>query len=241
MVDRATPKGVLYLIPTPIAPTSARDVLPAPAIEIVTGLRHFLAEHQKSARAFLKSIPLQVPLQELDIATLDKHTPDRDLPRLMQPLSRGDDMGLMSDAGCPGIADPGARAVLAAHVAGIRVEPMVGPCSFVLALMASGLQGQAFCFHGYLPRDRGDRKRALKRLEQKAMETGVTQIFMETPYRSQTMLSEMLAILKGETFLSVSRHLTSKEEVIRTDCVKAWRKSPPELGKQPCVFLLGSG
>ncbi|HEU0289420.1 MAG TPA: SAM-dependent methyltransferase, partial [Burkholderiales bacterium] len=183
-------KGTLYLIPVALGDADATSWIPPATLAIARALRAFIAEDAKSARRFLKAIDHPGPLREVDIHLLNEHTESKDLEPLLAPLLAGVNCGLMSEAGCPALADPGAGLVLRAHSAGIRVEPLVGPSSILLALMASGMSGQRFAFHGYLPVEKSERAQALKALEAQAR--GVTQIFIETPYRNAVLLDALL-------------------------------------------------
>ena len=227
--------GTLYAIPTPLGGAAA-DALPASALATVRTLRHFVVENAKSARAFLKDAGMPCAIQELDLSVLES-SPAGHIEKLRENIS----IGLLSEAGCPAIADPGARLVEAAHRAGIRVVPLVGPSSIVLALMASGLEGQRFAFCGYLPREAEARKRKLKELEARSRRERETQIFIETPYRNEAMLASALEVLAGDTALCVATDLTLASESVRTRRVAAWRDARPEIGKRPTVFLLLSG
>lgn len=231
--------GRLYLVPNLLGVVAPQDVLPARTIEVVRGLRHFVAENAKTARAFLKSIDTPAPLQQIDIAELNEHTPPNRVAELLGPLSTGNDLGLLSDAGCPAIADPGGALVAAAHRAGIAVVPLVGPSSILLALMASGLNGQGFTFHGYLPTKPEPRTAALRHVDALAR-SGATQIFIEAPYRNITMLQAIVATCAGETLLTVAADLTLPTEEIVMLPVNAWRQRDAARYKnRPAIFLLG--
>lgn len=233
--------GILYLIPTPLGETALDLVLPEETRRITAGLAHFVVEHAKTARAFLKQVGTTLPLQQLDLAELNEHTPESALRALLAPLLAGHDVGLLSEAGCPAVADPGADLVRLAHRHGIRVRPLVGPSSILLALMASGLVGQRFAFHGYLPAKPEDRAKALKELEKRASRDAAAQVFIETPYRNDAMLASILATCADNTLVTIARNLTTETELVVTKPVSAWRGEPPDLHKRPCVFLLGSG
>ena len=219
---------ILYAIPTPLGGTPAAS-LPAPALEIVRGVKDFVVENAKSARAFLGA--LGMPVRELSIKTID----DQDL---LQPLREGRSLGLLSEAGCPAIADPGAALVEAAHRAGFRVVPLVGPSSITLALMASGLQGQRFAFCGYLPREAPERARRIRELEQRSRKEDETQIFIETPYRSDALLGALLESCSPTTKLCVAADLTLPTESITTRSIAEWRRARHSVGRRPAVFLL---
>jgi len=226
---------ILYAIPTPLG-GSPQDALPAPALARVRELQDFVAENAKSARAFLGAAGVNP--RDVRIAELNEHTPAGEVPRLLGPLREGRPLGLLSEAGCPAIADPGAALVEAAHAAGFRVVPLVGPSAITLALMASGLEGQRFAFCGYLPRDPAERKQRIKQLEQRSRREHETEIFIETPYRNDALLGALLETCAPGTRLCIAADLTLPAESIRTRAVADWRRSRPSLGKRPAVFLL---
>ena len=226
---------ILYAIPTPLGGTP-QEALPAPALATIRTLRDFVVENAKSARAFLAAAGCQP--RELALAELNEHTAPEELPGLLQPLRDGRALGLLSEAGCPAIADPGAALVEAAHVAGFRVVPLVGPSAITLALMASGLEGQRFAFCGYVPRDAAQRAQRIKQLEQRSRREHETEIFIETPYRNDALLAALLASCASGTRLCIAAGLTLPSESIRTQAIAEWRRSPPSLGKRPAVFLL---
>lgn len=230
--------GALFLIPTTLGESALAAVIPQEVQQRVRTLDYFVAENPKSARAYLKQIGMMKPLQELHIATLNEHTPDDAIVGLAAPLLAGHDVGVMSEAGCPGIADPGAKLVLYAQGHAIRVVPLVGPSSILLALMASGLNGQNFTFHGYLPVADGGREKALRELELQSRRLNQTQIFIETPYRNQKLMQSMLARCAGTTLLCVAAELSLAGEDIRTMTVAEWKKNPPRLDRRPALFLL---
>ncbi len=230
--------AALYAIPTPLGGAPA-NALPVDALEKVRELRDFVAENAKSARAFLAAVGMPCPLQELRIEVLDKHTPSRSVAALLEPLRKGRAVGLVSEAGCPAVADPGAALVEAAHREGFRVVPLIGPSSIVLALMASGLEGQCFAFSGYLPREAAERERRIVELERRSRESGETQIFIETPYRNAAMLASLLKTCAPATRLCVASDLTLPTETVRVSSVAQWdRTAPDALGRRPSVFLL---
>lgn len=230
--------GVLFLIPTNLStPFSASAILPADVAALACRLDHFVAENAKTARAFLKTIGVARPLAEISIIELDKHAKVIDADRLLAPLLAGHDVGLVSEAGAPAVADPGAVIVAAAHRAGIVVRPMVGPSSILLALMASGLNGQSFAFHGYLPQDKHERSQAIQMLERESRQKNMTQIFIETPYRNSSMTQDLLATLAPSTTLCIATDLTGAQEHIRTRRISQWRTDAGEAGKLPAIFL----
>lgn len=233
-----TPYGTLYLIPTPLGAQALDGILPIEVRNIAARLDTFIVEHPKTARAFLRQIATQTPLQQLHLSVLDEHTQPQDLEALLAPLLAGKAVGLVSEAGCPAIADPGANLVRLAHRRGIRVVPLVGPSSILLALMASGLPGQRFTFHGYLPVDKAERKEKLLELEHAARSRDETQVFIETPYRNRQMLDAILESCDDTTALCVATDVTLATEDIRTLSVAEWRKKLPAMDKRPTVFLL---
>jgi 16S rRNA (cytidine1402-2'-O)-methyltransferase len=231
-------RGTLYLVPSPLGDVPPQSVVPAATLDRIRSLRHFIAESEKSARAFLKRAGVTRPLRELSIERLDHNTPAARLPGLLAPLAAGEDAGLVSEAGLPAVADPGAALVLLAHERGLRVAPLAGPSSIPLALAASGLNGQRFAFHGYLPVDEADLAAALKELERDSRRLGRTQIFIETPYRNDRTLAAMLRALASGTLVCVAAELTLPGEAVRTRTVAQWRSDPPSLKDRPAVFLL---
>jgi 16S rRNA (cytidine1402-2'-O)-methyltransferase len=230
--------GKLFLIPTTLGESTLAAVIPQEVQQRVRTLEYFVAENSKTARAYLKQVGTAKPLQELRIATLNEHTPDDAIAGLAAPLLAGHDVGVMSEAGCPGVADPGAKLVLYAHRHAIRVVPLVGPSSILLALMASGLNGQSFVFHGYLPVAELEREKALRELEKQSRRLKQTQIFIETPYRNQKLLLSILGACANATLLCVAAEITLPGEDIRTLSVAAWKKAPPQLDRRPALFLL---
>lgn len=232
-------KGTLYLLPVTLGSGEASLVLPQAVIEIARRLDTFVVENEKSARHFLSSIKPLKPVRELELLTLNEHTPDQDIPALLAPLLAGRDVAVMSEAGCPGIADPGARLVALAHRRGIVVKPLVGPSSILLALIASGLDGQRFSFLGYLPAEKTARIEKLKEIEQRSAKLDETQIFIETPYRNQYLFEDMIAQCRADTRLCVATNLTLDDERIQTRTVAEWKTSVlPDMHKKPTVFLL---
>ena len=218
---------ILYAIPTPLG-GAVEDALPAASLRIVRSLRDFAVEDAKSARAFLKAVGMDP--KALNIMQIDAQA--------LQPLREGRPLGVLSEAGCPAIADPGAALVEAAHAAGFRVVPLLGPSSIVLALMASGLEGQRFAFCGYLPREAADRKRRIQELERRSRAERETEIFIETPYRNEALLGALLEACRDDTRLCVAADLTLSSEKILTLSVAQWRRARGPIGKRPAVFLL---
>lgn len=230
--------GTLYLIPSPLGDTPLEHVLPEATRRIAAGLSTFIVEHPKTARAFLKQVGTVLPLQQLTLLELNEHTPSSELEALLAPLLAGQDVGLISEAGCPAVADPGAELARLAHRQGIRVKPLVGPSSILLALMGSGLVGQRFAFHGYLPAKPEERAKALRDLERRAEKEDAAQAFIETPYRNRAMLETILAVCRDDTLLTLACDLTLDSEILLTRSLEHWRKAPPETDRRPCVFLL---
>lgn len=234
-----TNNATLYLIPVPLGASSLESVLPASVLQQIKPLTHFVVENAKSARAFLKAAGTDLPLQALQLEELNEHTHDSELERLLAPLLAGHDVGLISEAGCPAVADPGANLVARAQDRGIRVVPLVGPSSLLLALMASGLNGQRFAFHGYLPAKDNERQKALRELEQESRKHKQTQLFIETPYRNAQMFAALLATCQPGTRLTIATDITLDSESIITRSIGAWKKlAPPAIERRPTVFLL---
>ncbi len=231
--------GTLYLIPVPLGPTPPLDSLPANVVETIRPLKHFVVEQAKTARAFLKAAATDTPLQELLLEELNEHTKADAIEHLLAPLLAGNDVGLLSEAGCPAIADPGADLVAAAQRKNIRVAPLIGPSSLLLALMASGLNGQRFAFQGYLPAKEIDRSKALRELESESRKRKQTQLFIETPYRNRAMFDAILQSCQPSTRLTVATDLTLPGESVLTRTIQQWKKqTPPEIERRPTVFLI---
>lgn len=231
--------GTLYLIPCTLGDTLAEQVLPQHVIAVARKLKHFVVEQPKSARQFLSALKPEHPIQSLHFASLNEHTAASELGELLVPLLKGEDIGLISEAGCPGVADPGADLVLLAHYSGIRVVPLVGPSSILLALMASGLNGQCFAFHGYLPIAEVERNKAIVTLETESVKRNQTQLFIETPYRNEKLFGALLAQCRPLTLLCVATDVTLPGELIRTRSIEQWKTQPaPQLNKHPSMFLL---
>ena len=231
--------GRLYLLPAALSEdTPAEAVVPAAALERIRALRHFVVEDAKTARRWLSACGHPGPMRDLAMAELNEHTPSKDVPALLAPLHQGHDVGLLSEAGVPAVADPGASLVAAAHVAGLSIVPLVGPSSLLLALMASGLEGQRFRFVGYLPADSAARRAALQELERQSARHRETQLFIETPYRNDVLLADVVEACKPTTRLAVAADLTGPTEWIRSAAVGDWKKKPEKIGKRPAIFLL---
>ena len=231
--------GTLYLLPCTLGDTPAEQVLPQHVIDIARKLKHFVVEQPKTTRQFLSALKPEHPIQSLHFATLNEHTESRELEGLLAPLLAGEDVGIVSEAGCPGIADPGADLVNLAHRRGIRVVPLVGPSSILLALMASGLNGQCFAFHGYLPIADADRSKTITALEAESAKRKQTQMFIETPYRNEKLFAALLARCRPQTLLCVACDITLPSELIQTRSIEQWKSQPPpQLNKRPSLFLL---
>lgn len=232
--------GTLYVIPSTLGPAAPDAVVPLGTLQVARRLRHFVAETPKVARQFLKALHHPQPLQEIAIGELSVHTPADQVAQLLAPALAGHDLGLVSDAGCPGVADPGALLVAAAHRAGVPVVPLAGPSSILLALMASGLNGQVFAFHGYLPVKGDERTAAIKALDDAVTRTGATQVFIETPYRNEALLEALITTCRPATMLALAIDLTLASEQVISRPLAQWRKLPrPSLARRPAVFLLG--
>ncbi len=229
--------GTLYCIPVPLAPDlPMTSALTADGASIVAGLDAFVVENARTARAFLKTLPLRVALQDIAMREIGADTDEATLDAMLAPVRAGRDLGLMSEAGCPGVADPGARLVARAHRAGMRVVPLSGPSSLLLALMASGLNGQAFAFVGYLPAQPAEREQRLRDLERRSAQSGEALLAIETPYRAQAWLVSALRVLAPDTRLTLAVALTTAAQSVTTRSVAQWREAPPELGKALVVF-----
>src|SRR6056300_772514 len=230
-------KGIIYLIPNTLGDTSGNKVLPKDVQEILGKLTYFIVENDRTARAFIKSIHPEKNQRELRFEIIDKQTDPLDLPLFLKPVEQGEDVGIISEAGVPCVADPGSEIVSIAHRKGLRVVPLVGPSSILLALMASGFNGQQFTFRGYLPHDKPIRKRVFQAM-QKDIRDGITQIFMETPYRNGKLMEELVATLHPETKLCIAVDITLDTEQIQTKTVAQWSLDLRELHNRPAIFLI---
>ena len=229
--------GKLYLIPTRLGDQPPLEVLPLSIRKTITDVNHFIVENEKVARRFIKKIVPTKSQNKLEINLLNKFTQDIEIPEFLKPCSDGHDVGLMTDAGCPGIADPGAKVVAFAHRQDIAVVPLVGPSSIILAMMASGLNGQNFAFNGYLPIDKSDLKKRIKQLEKHAEQNQQAQIFIETPYRNEQLFQMFLETLKPQTRLCVAVDLTLNTEFIKTKTIVEWQREIPDWHKRPAIFI----
>lgn len=237
-----TEPGTLYLIPCPIAEhENVWDVLPAANRTVIDSLDYFIVENVRTARRFLSKAGIARKIDELEFRELNEHTTDpREVDRMMDPILAGRSAGVISEAGVPGVADPGAWIVAQSHRHGVRVVPLVGPSSILLALMASGLNGQSFAFNGYLPVKPPERAKAIRALERRVVQERQSQLFIEAPYRNTKLLAQLLEVCAPETRLTVAADITGLEEYIRTRTIREWRKaSLPEIEKRPAIFILG--
>ncbi len=230
--------GKLYLIPVPLADETTDQVIPVYHQHLINRLNHYIVENEKTARKWLKAMQLKTPQANLSISVYGKHADKSDLNLFINPLLNGFDVGLMSEAGCPAVADPGAEIVALAHQKNIEVIPLSGPSSILMALMASGFNGQSFTFHGYLPIDKTDRSRKIKDMEMLALKFSQTQIFMETPFRNNQLLEDVLKTCSPQNRLSIAVNLTAADEFIATKTIAQWRKEKIDLHKKPVIFTL---
>lgn len=230
--------AALYLLPVTLGDTPVDKVLPAYNREVIRGIKHFIVEDVRSARRFLKKVDAEINIDELTFYPLNKHTSAEEVSGYLKPLEEGAPMGVISEAGCPAVADPGADVVAIAQRKNLRVVPLVGPSSILLSVMGSGFNGQSFAFHGYLPIEPGERTKRLKELESRIYTESQTQLFIETPYRNNKMAEEVLRTCRPQTKLCIAANLTCDGEYIRTKSVKEWKGKLPDLNKIPCIFLL---
>lgn len=228
----------LYLLPVTLGDTSVEKVLPSYNVEIIRGIRHFIVEDIRSARRFLKKVDHDIDIDSLTFYPLNKHTSPEDISGYLKPLLGGASMGVISEAGCPAVADPGADVVAIAQRKKMKVVPLVGPSSIILSVMASGFNGQSFAFHGYLPIEPGERSKKLKTLEQRIYTENQTQLFIETPYRNHKMIEDILHTCRPQTKLCIAANITCDDEYIQTRAIKDWKGNLPDLSKIPCIFLL---
>ncbi len=235
-----TLEKALYLIPVTLGETEIRSVLPDYNHDVIVQIKHFIVENIRSARRFLKKVEKSIDIDQLTFYELNRHTDRKIIGEYLKPLEQGQAVGIISEAGCPAIADPGADVVALAQSRGFKVVPLVGPSSIIMALMGSGFNGQSFAFNGYLPVDVAGRVKALKKLENKVYNEDQSQIFIETPYRNSKMLETMLSALRPNTKICVAAGITTEQEFIVTKTVEKWKKSKmPDFEKVPCVFLIG--
>lgn len=230
--------GALYLIPTRLGENITLEVLPISIKKILEEVDHFIVENEKTARRFIKKISPRKSQQGLHLNVINKYTDVSELPSYLEPCLAGIPVGILSEAGCPGIADPGADVVKIAHQKGIKVIPLVGPSSILLAMMSSGMNGQSFTFNGYLPIEKSERKNAIKNLERTSSEKKQAQLFIETPYRNNKMIEDLVTILHPQTRLCIACDITLTTEYIRTKTINEWRKEKVDLHKRPTIFII---
>ena len=230
--------GKLYLIPTTLGDMNPEDVLPATIKRSIDFIDYYIVENEKTARKFIKSVHPEKKQPELKLFLLNKHTDTKEHNDFIKPLLDGQNVGLMSEAGCPGVADPGAVIVKLAHEKGIQVIPLVGPSSILLAVMASGMNGQSFAFNGYLPIDKSEKKSALKSYEKLSFDKNQSQLFIETPYRNNKLLEDLLQTLQPNTNLCIACDITLPTEYIKTFAVKDWKKQNVDLHNRPTIFII---
>lgn len=230
--------GKLYLIPVTLGESNPFDVLPETVKRTIEFIDYYIVENEKTARRFIKSVHPEKVQASLHLSTLNKHTEVSEHNQMIQPCLEGKNVGLMSEAGCPGVADPGAAIVKIAHEKGIQVVPLVGPSSILLAMMGSGMNGQSFAFNGYLPIDKGEKKAALKNFEQLSFSKNQSQLFIETPYRNNKLLDDVLQTLQPNTFLCIACDLTLPTEYIKTLRVADWKKTTIDLHNRPAIFII---
>ena len=234
------PYGKIYMLPCPISEGNPYDVLPESNRAVMASLDYFIVENVRSARRFLSAAKIGRPIEELEFAECSEHTTEMEIEPLLRPILDGRNCGIISEAGLPGVADPGADVVAAAQKRGVEVVPLVGPSSILMALMASGQNGQSFAFNGYLPIKPAERTRAIKNFERRALTEGQSQIFIEAPYRNDKLFGDFVATLNPTTRLTVAVDITSQGQVIRTLAVSEWRQAPkPEMHKRPTIFIIG--
>lgn len=233
-----TPKGNLYLIPCTLGETAPLEVLPLSVKKAIEEIDHYVVEHEKNARSFIKSMVPRKSQPDLHFSIINKFTDPSEIPNMLNPCLEGEDVGVISDAGCPGIADPGAAVVEQAHIKGIKVVPLVGPSSILMAMMASGFNGQNFAFNGYLPIDKRERRKEIKRLERLSLEQDQSQLFIETPYRNNQLLESLLSTLHPQTRLCVACDISLPTEYIKTQSAEDWKHTKVDLNKRPALFII---
>lgn len=231
-------QGKLYLIPTTLGGENYSDVIPQLVADISRSLKHFVVEDVRTARRYLSKLGMPVPIDTLHFELLNEHTSETEVENLLKPIFDGESVGLLSEAGVPAVADPGANLVALAQRKGVQVVPLTGPSSIILALMASGLNGQSFAFVGYLPVKSPDREKRIRQLEQRARDEHQTQLFIEAPYRNNQLLSSLLTTLNAETLLCIAADITLSTEFVVTKRVKEWTKNLPDLHKRPTIFAV---
>ena len=231
-------KGKIYMIPTTLGDSIIDSVIPKDVQQIIIGTKYFIVENIKTTRRFLKKVERGIDIDELQFFVLNKHTSSVELESFLNPALEGNNIGVISEAGCPGIADPGSEIISLAHSKNIKVVPLIGPSSILLALIASGMNGQNFCFNGYLPKERNLRIKKIKELERQAI-IGITQIFMETPFRNNNLMEDLLKQCSPNTTLCLAADISLENEFIQSKKIIDWKKHAPDLNKRPCMFLIG--
>lgn len=231
-------EAALYLLPTTLGDTPIEKVLPAYNKEVILGIKHFIVEEVRTARRFLKKVDSSINIDELTFYPLNKHTSPEEISGYLKPLLAGSPMGVISEAGCPAVADPGADIVAIAQRKNLKVVPLIGPSSIILSVMGSGFNGQSFAFHGYLPIEPATRAKRIKELEQRIYSENQTQLFIETPYRNQKMMEDLLHNCRPQTKLCIAANITCEGEYIKTKSIKEWKGHLPEINKIPCIFLI---
>lgn len=231
-------QGKLYLIPNTLGESPIEFNLPADNIALIKSMKYFIVENERTARRFLKRVDKDIDIDELTFFLLDKYTRREDLPRYLNPIKAGQSIGIISEAGCPGVADPGADVVKLAHEKNIRIIPLIGPSSILLSMMASGLNGQSFTFHGYLPLKKGETAKTIKGIEEISIRDNQTQIFIEAPFRNDKLLEDLISACKPSTRLCIACDITLESEFIKTKTIAQWKEKQPKLHKRPTIFLL---
>lgn len=230
--------GTLYLIPTTLGESTVDSVIPSSLKTKIPSIKYFIVENIRTARRYLKKVDREINIDELHFEELNKRTKRQDLERFLDPIKQGHDIGVISEAGCPGVADPGADVVRMAHVKNMNIVPLVGPSSILLSLMGSGMNGQSFAFNGYLPIRKPERIKALRDLEKRSLQENQTQIFIEAPYRNTKFMEDILEACHENTRLCIACDLTLETEYIKTKTIKAWRNNLPDIYKRPAIFLI---
>ena len=231
-------KGKIYMIPTTLGDSNIDSVIPKDVQQIIIETKYFIVENIKTTRRFLKKVEREIDIDRLHFSVLNKHTSPTELESFLNPILEGNNIGVISEAGCPGVADPGSDIVSMAHAKNIKVVPLIGPSSILLALIASGMNGQNFCFNGYLPKERNLRIKKIKELERQAI-NGATQIFMETPFRNNHLMEDLLKHCSPNSTLCLAADISLENEFIYSKKIIDWKKNAPNLNKRPCMFLLG--
>ena len=231
--------GKIFLIPSPISDNTQKNVITPEVRQIIKTLNIFFVENLRTSRRYISSLNLNIDISSLDFFVLDKNSEDQNISEYLEIVLSGINVGIISEAGCPGIADPGSQLIAKAHFHGIQIVPLTGPSSIFLALMSSGLNGQTFTFHGYLPIDHKEKQKKILGLERDLNQSGYTQIFMETPYRNEKLLADLLSTLNQNTMLCIACDISGENELIKTASIREWQNLHPDLHKKPAIFLIG--